>query len=202
MMSAFIVFEGPTDEPVARALMADAGLSVFLAKSAGGKTRIDAQLEKYAAAAEHQPWFVLRDLDNDAPCAPTWIVGKPRARWLCLRLAVRETEAWLLADRQRFAEFFRVAPARVPADPDGLDDPKRRLVDLVRHSSSVRIKRDVVPPEGGHTQVGPGYVATLEEFALQHWRLGVAAQRSDSLRRTRLALRELGTRWRAFTGDF
>ncbi|MDP1827610.1 MAG: hypothetical protein Q8L48_30340 [Archangium sp.] len=200
-MTGFIVFEGPTDEPLARALMDDAGLAVFLAKSAQGKTKLDAQLAKYAAAAERQPWFILRDLDQDAPCAPAWIEGRPKARWFCLRLAVRETEAWLLADRERFAEFFRVAPTRVPLDPDGLADPKRTLVDLVRHSTSSRLKRDIVPADGAHSQVGPGYVTAIVEFASQHWRLAVAAQRSDSLRRARLALRGLGTRWRAFTSE-
>lgn len=200
-MSTVIVFEGPTDEAVSRALVDDAGLSVALAKATHGKTKLDAQLAKYAAAADHQPFFVLRDLDRDAPCAPTWLEGRPRGRWLCLRLAVRETEAWLLADRERFAEFFRVAPSRIPHAPDELLDPKRTLVDLVRRSSSAQMKRDIVPGEGAHTHVGPGYVATVGEFASGFWRLGVASRRSDSLRRARDALRELGARWRAFSGE-
>lgn len=198
-MSVCIVFEGPSDEPVARALVAGAGLSVSLARAAHGKSKIDPLLGKYASAAERQPWFVLRDLDQDAPCAPAWLEGKPRARWFCLRMAVRETEAWLLADRDRFADFFRVAVKRIPAAPDELSDPKRTLVDLVRHSTSAKLRHALVPADGTHTQVGPGYVASLVEFGTQHWRLNVAAQRSDSLRRAQNALADLGTRWRAFT---
>jgi hypothetical protein len=200
-MSLCLVVEGPTDEPVARALAADAGLRVALARVAQGKANIDRLLPNYRAAARHQPWFVLRDLDQDAPCAPEWLGDDARPTWLCLRLAVRATESWLLADPEQFAAYFRVSVNRVPKDPDSLVDPKRSLVDLVRHSTSPTIRGDVVPREGAHTQVGPGYVASIVGFTSESWRLHVAARRSDSLFRARRALRTIGERWRAFSGE-
>jgi len=57
----------------------------------------------------HSAWAVLIDLDNDAACAPTL-----QEKWLALLLpvllsdAVRAVETWLLADRQRFAQFLSI----------------------------------------------------------------------------------------------
>ncbi len=68
-MSLALVVEGDTDLPVARKLAADAGLDVFTEMDAGGKFNIDAELDNYNGAAKGAPWFVLRDLDDDAQCA-------------------------------------------------------------------------------------------------------------------------------------
>jgi hypothetical protein len=199
-MTLSLVVEGPTDEPVARALAEDAGFHVGLVREAMGKSKLDARLSAFAAAAQLSPWLVGRDLDQDAGCAPAWLVGKPTARWLCLRLAIRETEAWLLGDRERFAEYFKVAVSKVPENPELLTDPKRALVDLVRHSTSLRLRRDVVPRDGAHTQVGPGYVASIIEYASTSWRISVAARRCDSLRRARTALSDMARRWNGTVG--
>lgn len=63
------------------------------------------------------------------------------------RIAVRAAEAWILADRGRVAEWLGVPAARVPHDPDSLDDPKPTLVDLARRSRRSRMRRDLVPRE-------------------------------------------------------
>ncbi|MFZ5442913.1 MAG: hypothetical protein ACOZQL_23105 [Myxococcota bacterium] len=189
-----VVFEGPTDEPVVRKLAAEAGFEITLAMAAQGKARLDAALQKYVAAARRSPWFVLRDLDSDAECAPQWIEGRTLGE-LCLRIAVRETESWLLADDEAFSAFFRVSRARVPPRPDELRDPKRAIVDLVQHSTSPRLRAAIVPAPGRATQVGPGFVATIVEFATNHWRPAVASRRSESLERARRAMSSLRQRW-------
>jgi hypothetical protein len=107
------------------------------------------------------------------------------------RVAVREVEAWLLADRASMALFLKVPLALIPRDPDGLDDPKLRLVDLARRSRQRDIRVDLVPREGSGRAVGPAYTSRLVEFAGKMWRPDAAAAHSDSLRRCRQRIAEL-----------
>lgn len=54
-----------------------------------------------------------------------------------LRIAGREVEAWLPADREGIAEFLAVGIAKVPREPERDADPKRTLVNLARLSAFV-----------------------------------------------------------------
>src|SRR5688500_2451144 len=99
---------------------------------------------------------------------------------------VREVEAWLLADQDHLAAFLGVARSRVPANPEGLADPKRAMVDLARRSRRRDIQEDMVPRPNSGRIVGPGYTARMIEFITDRqggWRPDVAAGSSDSLRR-------------------
>jgi hypothetical protein len=109
-------------------------------------------------------------------------------------VAVRAVEAWLLADAERLAAFLGIRAALIPRDPDAEHDPKTTLVNLARRSRRRAIREDIVPREGSGGRVGPGYVGRLIEFvtaAENGWRPGVAAGRSDSLRRCLEALQVL-----------
>jgi hypothetical protein len=114
---------------------------------------------------------------------------------MCLRVAVRAVEAWLLADAERLATFLYIPRHRVPTLPDAEADPKATLVRLARRSRSRLIRRDMVPRMGSSARVGPGYAGRIVEFvtatASRGWRPAVAAEHSDSLRRCLDALRGL-----------
>lgn len=195
-----VAYEGDTDRPVADELAADAGIEVAARLDKGGKSQLDAELPAYNAAAAGSPWLVLRDLDHDAACAPQLIddLGLVPAEWMCFRVAVREVESWLLADHEGFARYFKVDASRLPVDPDAEPDPKRTLMNVVRGSRR-RAIRDAMLPRPG-TSVGPLYAATLIEFATTAWSLERAARRSGSLRRARVAMGAMATRWGAATG--
>lgn len=100
-------------------------------------------------------------------------------------------EAWITADAGELAAFLAVPKAGVPADPEAEDTPRRALVNLARRSPRPAIVRDVVPREGTGRPVGPAYASRTVAFASHHWRPGVAAERSDSLRRPMSCLRRL-----------
>jgi hypothetical protein len=72
----------------------------------------------------------LVDLDRDVECAPPlcekW-VPQP-GPYLCFRVAVREVEAWLMADSESLASFLKVARHRVPPHPEQLLEPKTEMV--------------------------------------------------------------------------
>lgn len=190
VISAAVV--GVVDEAVVRRLAPHVGATLQDVYGKNGKRLLRQRIASYNLAAQRAPWIVLVDLDNEE-CAPplrnAWL-PQP-ARLLCFRVAVREVEAWLLADIERFADFLAIARARVPAQPETLNDPKGTLVNLARGSRRRDIREDLVPrPESGR-QVGPAYSSRLTEFVTNNWRPEVAAQRADSLRRTIRCLQRL-----------
>ncbi len=197
-MSLVVVVEGDTDIPVASALVASAGWGVASWLDMAGKSALDASLPGFNRAARGSPWLVLRDLDTDASCAPGFLaVSRFKAsEWMAFRVAVREVEAWLLADAKALASFLHVPEHRIPADPDAEEDPTRTLVNLARRSKRLSIRRAMVPKAGASAQVGAEYEATIIRFAANHWNLDRACERSPSLARSRRALRDLARRWK------
>jgi hypothetical protein len=202
-MSVAVVVEGDTDIPYARKLLASAGLEIGATIDSGGKHELDAQLAAYNRAASGFPWFVLRDLDADAKCAPSFLTKLQwsSSRWMCFRLAVREIESWILADAEGVSDFFSVRPSAIPSEPDLETDPTRTLVNLCRKSRRGPIRNGMAPKPGMSVSVGPLYEALIIEFGECVWNLDRACKRSDSLLRARRRLEELGKRWgRALEG--
>jgi hypothetical protein len=169
------------------------GLSEGHVYEAGGKAKLDQKLQAYNNAARSAPWFVLRDLDHDAPCAPALVerLLKVPASFMRLRIAIRQGESWLLADTERMAAFLHVQVDAVPSAPDALPNAKQTLVNLARTSRSREVRAALVPAEGSTASVGRQYTSMISEFAREYWRPGVAAKRSESLARCINALRTL-----------
>ncbi len=189
-----IAVEGTTDKVVAERVLDYAGFKVGFAYITQGKAKLLRNLSGYNSAARLAPWFVLCDLDREA-CAPQFIqrhLPTP-SKQMRFRVAVRETEAWLLADADQIAHFLAIPSATVPATPETLLDPKEALVSLARKSRSRSIREDMVPAERAMRHVGPGYETRIIEFASTHWRPEVAAVRSPSLAHCIKALRTLKT---------
>ena len=178
-----LAVEGDTDVPVARRLLSTVALEIGQVYGRQGKGRLSQRLAGYNHAAFRTPWFVIRDLDHDAPCAPDLVrqLLPLRAPQMCFRVAIRSAEAWLLADRERMARFLGVSETLLHPDPAALPHPKRTLIDLARRSRKRAIREDLVPAEGTSAQVGPGYAARVREFASELWRPEAAAQLSPSL---------------------
>jgi hypothetical protein len=177
--------EGPVDEAVVRKLIACAGGRVGTVYGKNGKDALRKKINAYNNAAMRAPWVVLVDLNNDADCAPPF-----RASWLpqpapllCFRVAVRQVEAWLLADADTLAKYLRVPRSAIPRDPETLANAKTEMVNLARRSKRRDIRTDMVPREGSGRDVGPAYTSRLIEYVEKAWRPREAAQRSDSLRR-------------------
>ena len=187
--------EGPTDEAVLKRLLAEAGALPTAVYGKNGKQNLRRDVRGYNHAARHARWFVLVDLDQDAPCPSAlreeWL-PEPAPR-MCFRVAVREVEAWLLGARERISAFLGIGTAKVPRDPETLDDPKRTMVDLARQSRRRDIREDMVPRPGSGRSVGPAYTSRMIEFATDsgRWRPEVAAENSRSFWRCRNALKRL-----------
>lgn len=188
--------EGLLDEAVLRRLVQHVGAVSGTVYGKAGKHRLLQRLSGYNQAAYQAPWLVLVDLDHAAKCAPPYKVSclPDPAPYMCFRIAVREVEAWLLADRERLADFLGVNVSRVPLEPEDIPEPKRMMVQLAGLSRRRGIREDMVPrPESGR-DVGPVYTGRLVEFlvdAAAGWRPDIAARSSNSLMRCLRCLQAL-----------
>lgn len=188
--------EGDSDEAVLRRLIDEVGCWQGTIYGKRGKEFLRPRIVGYNSAARFSPWVVLVDLDHSHHCAP-----ELRAEWLpapsammCFRVAHYAVEAWLLADTQRFSDFFRVARSRIPADVESLAQPKVTLVNLVRKSRLKNIREDMVPSPGSGREVGRAYTSRIIEYAqdaANGWRPSTAARHSNSLRRCLSCMRRI-----------
>jgi hypothetical protein len=161
---------------------------------ARGKSTLDPKIPGiHAASTQFGPWVVLRDRDFDATCAPSLapVLAPARSEYAELRIAVRQMEAWLLADVVGFSQFFAVAAGRVPNDPEAYDDAKRAVVDACVHSKRRAVRDDMLPRPRSGRAVGPGYEGNIIDFATSAWDPERAAGRSDSLARAIARISEL-----------
>jgi hypothetical protein len=188
--------EGDLDESLLRRILDYVGISLGAVHGRKGKRFLLQSIDGYNHAARHAPWVVLVDFDRDCGCPPPCIekwLARPSAQ-MCLRVAVRAIEAWLLADRERLAELLGVRLTWLPANPDRVDNPKTELVNLARRSSRRGVRNDLVPREGSGRAVGPLYTARMIQFVEDEtagWRPNEAARVSDSLARSVNRLRDL-----------
>jgi len=139
--------EGPLDGVLARRLIAHVGgipgIDYISPRRARGVRALDPRIPGLLIAARHgQRILVLRDLDQDAPCAGALVARlhpTPHARF-CLRIAVRALEAWLLADRDGIASALGVSRRLVPKAPERLDNPKSSLWEVARNTNNDDIR--------------------------------------------------------------
>ncbi len=161
-----VAVEGISDEAVVRRLIGTRGADIHRVQVQQGKSNLRRALPGYNSAAQGDPWLVLVDLDQDFACAPLRVADwLPQAgQFMRFRVVVRQIEAWLLADTDRFSDFFGVARAALPALPDDLPDAKVTVLTLVAGSSRRAIREDMVPRPGSGRRVGPAYTSRLIEL--------------------------------------
>jgi hypothetical protein len=188
--------EGIVDEAVFRRLVLAVHAEPGAVYGMSGKQQLVRSLPGYNRAARFTPWLVLVDLDREADCAPPFkraTLPRPSPQ-MCFRIAVREVEAWLLADRARIARFLDVDDAMLSGRPEAEVDPKRVVINLGRRSRSRDIRHDLVPREGSGRSEGPAYASRMVEFVSDHrdgWRPTIAARSSPSLAGCLRCLRRL-----------
>ena len=186
-----IAVEGSLDEAVAERLIADYGGQLGAVHGKQGRSFVRKHISGYNAGARYGGiWFVLVDLDLDR-CAPELVAEMlpDHAPGMCFRVAVREVEAWLLADRAGFARWAGVPANRIPVDVEAIEQPKEQLIGIVRGSRYRERRGALVPrPDSGGTE-GPAYTSALSEFVASVWDVEAAASAAPSLARAIRCLR-------------
>lgn len=188
MQSIAVVIEDELSGAVMRRLISATGRNFVIDRmiNAHGNGQIKSGIGKFRTSSYALPHVVLTDLDR-YPCPPalldSWGAIDLPARFL-FRIAVREVEAWLLADREGIAEFLHVAVNKVPHAPETEDDPKQTLLNLARRSRKKRLVQEMVPALGSSAAIGPLYNVRLSEFVNDRWDIERAKLLSDSLSRS------------------
>ncbi len=152
--------------------------------SKGGYGYLRRNIRGWNHAAKGCPFFVLTDLDN-INCAPALIndwMQEERHPNLIFRVAVKEVEAWLLADIDGFSKYTGVAKANFIENTESLIDPKAEIFRLMKRCRKRNIREDILPKDE-YAKIGPNYNERLSEFVNEFWSISRAIKRSDSLKR-------------------
>lgn len=191
-----LVVEDVLSEYTVRKILSEVrpDLTVKTVYKNGGFGYIKSNVKRFWKASQQIPFVVLADLDNEI-CAPSrvlnWLGFIPCTGRFVFRIAVHETESWLMADRGSFSDFLGISERLVPKDPDILLDPKEKLLSLVKRSKKRCLKEDILPLAGKHVTVGPAYNSSLAKYVLEFWNPQRAAGCSASLQKAIRALESL-----------
>lgn len=181
-----LVVEDDLSERVLRRLLVASGRAyeIGICYGKSGVSYIRERIAGFNNAAKGAAYIVLADLDT-TECAPTllgeWFQVASRHPNLLFRVAVREVESWLLADRRNLARFLGIQVDLVPQQFDETEDPKATLIGLAHKSKRRDLRRDIVPRPGSAATQGPDYNARLADFVANYWDPEAAAQHSKSL---------------------
>lgn len=152
----------------------------------GGYGYLKRNINGFNNAAKGIPFLVGTDLDQ-YECPPVLIADwlyAPKHPNLLIRVAVREAEAWVLADRDGFAKFLGIRAVLIPPDVEALPNPKETLIGLARRSKRKNLRDDLCPRAGTTSRIGPNYNGQLAHFVSETWNPHAAKLNSNSLKRT------------------
>lgn len=154
--------------------------------SRGGFGYLKKNIAGFNNAAKGMPFFVLTDLDT-AECPPALIkewLPYPKHHNLLFRIAVREVEAWILADSKGFTRYLGIAIESIPLEVESIKDPKQTLIKLTKKSRNRRIRESIVPSSNSDARQGPDYNGALITFVNKFWDIKTAMKNSISLKKT------------------
>jgi hypothetical protein len=196
MTGVYIATEDALSEAVAERLILEENNGLYVGVRVGlkGNTFLRMKLQQFKEIARSIPVFILTDLDLvECPACliEEWSGKGELPSKMLLRVAVRETEAWLLADREGFADFSGVPLHRIPEQPETLVNPKETLLNIVRRYGKRAVKAGILPERGSTARIGLSYNQVLCEFVKDSWSPDRASMFAKSLHRTRYRLHEL-----------
>src|SRR5258708_5972587 len=176
MIAINLVVEDTLSKNVVHAMLKHSGQDFFVnvVYDNGGNGYIRSKIKNFNQSARGSAYLVLTDLDTYA-CAPMlraeWMAPATIHPNLIFRVAVKEVEAWLLADRQGFANFLGVRRDLVPENPELIQDPKGTLINLVAGCRKRKIKNAIVPDLATKAKQGPNYNGALSEYVVSSWNI-------------------------------
>lgn len=182
-----ICFEDRLSEAIIEKLLTVSGRDYHVGKrlSRGGYGYLRRIAPGLNAASRGTPCLMLTDLDQ-SECPPSvisdWFNGPLHSNFIFL-IAVREVEAWLIADRLRLARFFGVDRSLIPADPENLVNPKEHIINVARRSKNRSLRNDICPPIGSSRVQGASYNDPMSRFVDEKWNPIEAMNNSASLKR-------------------
>jgi len=155
---------------------------------------IKSKLNSFLEMAKLGQWvLILTDLDQ-RKCVleliqewffPNFKIGD-LPKEVIFRVAVREVESWVMADRKAYAHFMGIAIKNFSDIPDELEDPKQYLFSIIQKKGKKKWHKEMLPRNTAH--IGPMYNEKICEFVKNKWSPKRAACASPSLQRAINAL--------------
>lgn len=159
--------------------------------------QIKQKILNFNMLSETYPVILLMDLD-DKDCAPVvlqeFFHETEKSNNFIFSIANDEAEAWLMADRNSFSEYFRVPIDTIPF-PQRIRNKKDFYQEMVfPYKSSFYMVNEIIPnsrikefkdqmiPQNG-AKKGKEYNSALTPFIRNHWVIDNARLNSDSLNR-------------------
>jgi len=195
-----IAVEDPLSEAVVRKLLSTSSVNYHIG-SCFGKTGfgyLKSKINGFNKAAQGNPFFVLTDLDTSFNCAPelvtNWITGVKHPN-LIFRVAVKEVETWLLADKKTFSTFLKINQNLIPQNVEAVIDPKQTVIELAKKSPNRDLREDIVPPERSTRKQGPNYNNRMIGYVNDNWNILHAIKNSQSLLRAYQKIESFNPTW-------
>jgi hypothetical protein len=166
--------------------------------------QIKSKIIEFNKISETYPVVLLIDLDND-DCAPLLIkkLIKDKNENFIFNIAVDEADAWLMADREGFASYFRIKMEDMPSARQTKQGGKKAVTEMsFRYKSSMYLTHELIQKSKNTEYVqqltpkknaakGPEYNSCMLPFIQDAWNIDNARQNSDSLNRMVLRLEKL-----------
>jgi hypothetical protein len=188
MTTVFVVGEDELCCVLAEALLSYVGLPFEVKQRlvSGGESKFRQKIPAMNNVAENvMPVLMIADADQAACVVEqrnSWLPSNPSAR-LAMRLAVREAEAWVLADHIGLSTFANVSKDIFPAQPEQEIDPKQTLLGIIKKCKRRDLRDEMLPQKGATSPVGLGYNIHMRDFVEKCWSAERAAWRAPSLAR-------------------
>lgn len=195
-----LAVEDPLSETVARRIIEQdpqQRFAIGYCYCKGGYGYLKRTIPGFNNAAKGTPFLVLSDLE--AACPPIQInnwLSAPIHHNLLFRIAVREVESWVLADRTGFASFLGISKNLIPRNTDEIEHPKEYLIGLAKGSRKRILREAIVPKPNSTATIGPDYNAVLSSFVNNSWNITEALENSESLRRAVNAINQFQAAWK------
>ena len=114
--------------------------------NAHGFGKIKRDILKYNNAAKNKPFLIITDLDKKE-CAVSliedWFNNTEKEPELIFRVAVKEIDAWILADKKGIAKTLNISPDIIPSEPEKIDNPKELLMQLAKKIKKQKNQRRI-----------------------------------------------------------
>lgn len=210
--SVFIAGEDPVTREILQRLIQNYCPNLVIAGTLPARgSELKSKVQNFNALAADIPVIVLSDLDTEdcAPLAKSKLLNGvvTVAENLIINIAVDEAEAWLLADRDGFANYFKIDITNMPtAKEQKFGGPRKRLeVDvplkaslylthqLMAYSKDPKLKAQIYTNSKSKCK-GSAYNTAMLPFIKSKWNVEQAARGSYSLQTTIDRLKALDDR--------
>ena len=167
--------------------------------------QIKSKIPEFNELSKTHPVVLLIDLDND-DCAPQLIeklVKVEKNDDFIFNIAVDEAEAWLMADREGFASYFKIKTEDMPSAHQTRQGGRKALTEMnFTYKSSMYLTHELIKkskkpeyvaqltPKKGAVK-GPEYNGCMLPFIQNTWDIDKARQNSDSLNRMIMRIERL-----------